>query len=401
MPILAQESQNQHIYTVSELIDSVNQSLLAGFGTVLLKGEVSNFKISNGGHFYFSLKEENAKLEAVMFKGFNQRLKFKLEEGLKVIVQGQLEMYAPWGKFQIKVFAVQPEGIGELQLAFEQLKKKLADEGLFAAARKRPLPPFPQDIGVVTSPTGAAIHDIIHVLHKRFPPVNILLYPVKVQGDGAAEEIATGLNYFSVNKNVDMVIVGRGGGSLEELWAFNEEIVARAIALCSVPVISAVGHETDFSISDFVADRRAPTPSAAAEMAVPNGKDVLRQFHFLKERLSSHSERKIADLGKDIREYTRRLSQATHHLRERFLYLKTALLHHVRLNLQNLASQVEKYTLSLKLMDPKNTLKRGYVMATSLKGEVITRKKGIDINDKVGLTFYDGRVLTKVLEIEK
>jgi len=285
--------ENRSILTISELVDSINEQLDQTFRHVFIKGEISNFKAYPSGHFYFSLKDENAQISAVMFKGYNRNLKFELENGLSVIAQGKLAVYGPQGRFQIQVISLEPEGIGALQLAFDQLKSKLEKEGLFKEERKQPLPSFPKNIGVVTSEKGAAIHDIIHVLQRRMPSINITLYPVKVQGEGAAQEIASGISFFDKDNSVDVLIVGRGGGSLEDLWAFNEEIVARAISDCSLPIISAVGHETDFTISDFVADMRCPTPSAAAESAVPDAKDILLRVHNYRSQIISSVQSNI------------------------------------------------------------------------------------------------------------
>jgi exodeoxyribonuclease VII large subunit len=234
-----------------------------------VSGEISGVKLASSGHYYFNLKERDAVLKCVAYRSANRYWKFKPADGLAVLARGHIDVYEMRGEYQLQVDVLEPQGIGALQLAFEQLKKKLAGEGLFAAERKRPLPRFPRRIGIVTSPRGAAIADIVHILSRRFPGLAIRLYPALVQGPGAAEEVCRGIDYFSRTGWPDVVIVGRGGGSLEDLWTFNEEAVARSIAACSVPVISAVGHETDVTIADFVADLRAPTPSAAAELAVP------------------------------------------------------------------------------------------------------------------------------------
>ena len=233
-----------------------------------MTGEVSNLRAAGSGHLYFTLKDETAQIRAVCFRNQARYLKFKPQDGLAVIARGRLSVYEARGEYQLYVEFLEPAGLGALQLAFEQLKQKLAAEGLFDPARKKPLPVLPRVIGVVTSPTGAVIRDILRVLHRRFRNINVLIYPVKVQGEGAAQEIAQGIEYFNRNAPVDVMIVARGGGSLEDLWAFNEDVVARAIAASNIPVISAVGHETDFTIADFVADLRAPTPSAAAELVV-------------------------------------------------------------------------------------------------------------------------------------
>jgi exodeoxyribonuclease VII large subunit len=264
----------RRIYTVGELNAAIRAALDSEFRDVWVSGEISGLKAAASGHYYFTLKEREAQVRCVAFRSAHRYWKFKPRDGLAVLARGRIDVYEARGEYQLLVEALEPQGLGALQLAFEQLKKKLAAEGLFAAGRKRPLPRFPRRIGIVTSPRGAAIADMINILTRRFPGLHIRLFPAQVQGEGAAEEVCRGLNYFSRTKWADLVIVGRGGGSLEDLWTFNEEAVARAISGCSVPVISAVGHETDVTIADFAADMRAPTPSAAAEIAVPTRQDI-------------------------------------------------------------------------------------------------------------------------------
>ena len=263
----------RRIYSVAELSLEIRNLLEKQFPDVWVTGEVSNLHVAGSGHLYFTLKDESAQLRVVCFRGQARYLKFKPQDGMAVIVRGRLSVYETRGEYQLYVEYLEPAGLGALQLAFEQLKQKLAAEGLFDPARKKPLPVLPLVIGVVTSPTGAVIRDILRILHRRFRNINVLIYPVKVQGEGAAREIAQAIEHFNRQANIDVMIVGRGGGSMEDLWAFNEEVVARAIAASSIPVISAVGHETDFTIADFVADMRAPTPSAAAELVVHRKQD--------------------------------------------------------------------------------------------------------------------------------
>src|SRR5579863_5086030 len=275
------------IFRVSELSREIRNRLERDFPDLWVTGEISNLRSAPSGHYYFTLKDQNAQLRAVCFRGQARYLKFKPEDGLSVIARGQLTIYEARGEYQLVVEFLEPAGLGALQLAFEQLKANLAGEGLFEAARKKPLPVLPRTIGVVTSPTGAVIRDILRVLKRRFRNMNVLLYPVKVQGEGAAKEISEGIEYFNRHTLVDVMIVARGGGSLEDLWAFNEEVVARAIASSKIPVISAVGHETDFTIADFVADLRAPTPSAAAELVIQAKSELLQQLDSLFSRLAS------------------------------------------------------------------------------------------------------------------
>ncbi len=274
-------------YSVKELTREITDLLSVEFSDIWVEGEISDVKLSRQGHFYFSLRDHDATLPSVCFRGAARLLRFLPEDGLAVAARGRIDVYAARGQYQFIVEALEPRGLGALQLAFEQLKTKLAAEGLFAPERKRRLPGLPRRIGIVTSPTGAAIQDILQILSRRCPGLSVRVYPSLVQGEGAPEQIAAGLNWFSENPWADVVIVGRGGGSLEDLWSFNTEVVARAIARSSVPVVSAVGHETDFTIADFVADLRAPTPSAAAELVVPNRDDLLASADSLVRRLKN------------------------------------------------------------------------------------------------------------------
>ena len=287
------------IYSVSEVTSQLKNLLEKEFPDVWVAGEVSNFRAASSGHFYFTLKDESAQLRAVCFRNHARYLKFKPQDGISVIARGHLSVYEARGEYQLYVEYLEPAGLGALQLAFDQLKAKLAAEGLFDAARKKPLPLLPRAIGIVTSPTGAVIRDMLRVLRRRYRNMNVVLYPAKVQGERAAEEIVEGIEYFNRHPIADVLIVARGGGSLEDLWAFNEEAVARAIAASEIPVISAVGHETDFTIADFVADLRAPTPSAAAELVVRRKQDFVedlrnrahRMFQILRLMLSEARER--------------------------------------------------------------------------------------------------------------
>jgi len=288
-------------YSVSEILRIVNFEIASRFRSVAVEGEVSNFVRSSAGHCYFSIKDSTAQLRVVLFVSYASQLRFRLENGLKVVVRGKLEIYPARGEFQLQAIAVDPAGLGALQLAFEQLKERLANEGLFDEARKRAIPMLPQRIAIVTSPTGAAIRDILHVLGRRFHGLEIQIFPVRVQGTTAAAEIARAIDHLSRWARHDVVLVCRGGGSLEDLWSFNEEVVARAIAASSIPVITGVGHETDFTIADFVADRRAPTPSAAAEIVVQAKGDLALRI--------DHAERRIRTV------VLQRLSEARHRLR--------------------------------------------------------------------------------------
>jgi exodeoxyribonuclease VII large subunit len=275
----------RQVYTVSELTLGLKTALEEAFPAVWVEGEISNLRTPGSGHSYFTLKDEGAQLSAVLFRGRGRRVRFDLEDGMQVLVFGGLDVYAARGQYQLVVEMMEPQGLGALQLAFEQLKRKLEAEGLFDDGRKRKLPVYPRVIGIVTSPTGAAIRDMLNIIGRRFGDLRILIAPVRVQGDGAPAEIVQALVNLQEMAELDVIVVGRGGGSIEDLWAFNDETVARAIVACRVPVISAVGHETDFTIADFVADLRAPTPSGAAELVVREKLAVIERLVELYARL--------------------------------------------------------------------------------------------------------------------
>ncbi len=292
--------EQPHVYTVSEITRDVRAILEAAFETAWIEGEISNYRLAASGHAYFVLKDDKAQIKCVLFRGQRVGMKFTPEDGDQVLLLGRVTVYEARGDYQVIVEAMEPRGLGALQKAFEQLKEKLAKEGLFDEARKKQLPEIPWKIGIVTSPTGAAIRDMIHVIQRRNPKTSILLYPVKVQGEGAAEEIAQAIKDLNQRKDLDVLIVGRGGGSIEDLWAFNEEAVARAIAGSRIPVVSAVGHEIDYTIADFVADLRAPTPSAAAELVVPKLNDIVQDLQYLTHQM-------IERMAEDIEDYRERL----------------------------------------------------------------------------------------------
>ena len=275
---------SKSVLTVSQLTGLLRTTVEGQFSDVWLEGEVSNLRVPGSGHIYCTLKDEFSQIRAVLFRSTALRLKFTLQEGMCIIVRGRLTVYEPRGEYQIVLETVEPKGIGALQLAFEQLKARLAAEGLFDEARKKPLPPFPSTVGVVTSPTGAAIRDMLSVLHRRWPILHIILVPVPVQGEGAGQHVADAVALLNEEAAVDVIIVGRGGGSMEDLWSFNEEVVVRAVAASRIPIVSAVGHETDVTLADFAADRRAATPSAAAETVVPVLADVVERLRALAVR---------------------------------------------------------------------------------------------------------------------
>ena len=275
------------ILTVSELTEEIKDLLEGNFSDLWVEGEISNLRVPPSGHTYFTLKDELSQIRAVLFKGQARHLRFEPEDGLQVICRGRVSLYEKRGEYQLILEVMEPKGIGALQLAFLQLKERLEKEGLFDSDRKKPLPMLPRKIGIVTSPTGAVIRDMLHIIDRRFENVHILLYPVRVQGEGASIEIAEAIDYMNQHGDLDVIIVGRGGGSLEDLWPFNEEVVARAISRSRIPIISAVGHETDYTIADFVADLRAPTPSAAAELVVRDKRETKNVIHSLTIRLEN------------------------------------------------------------------------------------------------------------------
>ena len=297
-----------HIYTVSELTTKVKVLLEDNFSFIWICGEISNLRIPASGHFYFTLKDEKAQINAVMFRGQNRNLKFMPEDGMSVKGIGRVSVYEPRGAYQIILEYLEPKGTGAIQLAFEQLKERLSAEGLFDEKYKTPLPFLPRKISIITSPTGAVIHDILKIVNRRFPSIPIEIIPVKVQGDGSDKEIVSGLETINARSDSDVVILARGGGSLEDFHAFNSEEVARAIFASKIPVISAVGHETDFSIADFVADLRAPTPSAAAELAVPLKRDLIKKTAELTTNITIRFSRYIEHLQTRLQEISHRLA---------------------------------------------------------------------------------------------
>ncbi len=342
-------NDGRYIYKVSELTSSIKVILEDSFPSIWVEGEISNFKNpSTLGHFYFTLKDSRSEIKCVFFKSHNEKIKFEVKDGMQVVLSGRVSIYEKRGEYQLYVMKMEPKGIGALQLAFEQLKERLFKEGLFDESRKRAIPVLPKRIGIITSPTGAAIRDMLHVLEKRFSNVEIVINPVKVQGDNAKQEIAGAIEDFNKLKNIDVLIVGRGGGSLEDLWPFNEEIVARAIYNSKVPVISAVGHQIDWTISDFVADLRAPTPSVAAEVVIVNKKELIDRLNDFENRL------KTAPLD-IVKEYGERLDEIENSLNLHFR-------HYIELKEENFKLLSEK----LEILSPLGILNRGYSISFKL-----------------------------------
>ena len=365
------------VVTVSELTASLRQVLETSFAEVWVEGELSNTKVWNTGHLYFTLKDGAAQIKGVMFRSTLRYLKFKPEDGLHVVVRGRVSVYDPKGEYQLVGEHMEPHGFGALQLAFEQLKKKLAGEGLFESSRKRPLPALPRRIGIVTSIDGAALRDIIRVLRRRYPNAHLVIAPSRVQGEDAAGEIVRALRQIGRIRGVDVVIVGRGGGSLEDLWAFNEEKVARAIAACPVPVISAVGHETDFTIADFVADLRAPTPSAAAELVVRRKDEFYGYIDRLSDRLESAVRGRVGRLESRLNALLARpgfagqrgrLAMRGRHVAE----LAAALRHAVMSATGRRSRRLEQVRRTLAQYDPRHRLSAAGARLAAAEGRLTT-----------------------------
>ena len=369
---------------------------------VLVKGEISNFKHHYTGHMYFTLKDETSLIKCVMFKTYTSNLEFVPKDGMKVMVLGTVSVFERDGVYQIYAKAMQQEGVGDLHAKYEELKAKLEQEGLFDESHKKPIPFMPKVIGVLTSNTGAVIRDIINVSTRRNPNVYIRLYPVPVQGQGAAEKIAKAIEVMNKNKLADVLIIARGGGSLEDLWPFNEEIVARAIYNSELPVISAVGHETDFTIADFASDLRAPTPSAAAELAVPSIEDVKKKIETNKNRLQNGLKRKM-ELAKLRFEKCMKSSVYTNPLQkinENYMLIDkyTKLLENsMNLKIKEKKTYMVEWISRLDALSPLKTLTRGYVMATNEQGKIIKSVKEVTSEDKVILRFTDGEKKAQIL----
>ena len=369
---------------------------------VYVRGEISNCKIHYTGHIYFTLKDENSLIKCIMFKSYTPHLNFTPKDGMKVLVFGSVKVFIRDGIYQIYAKAMKQDGIGELYEAYEKLKAKLEKEGLFDESHKKDIPQFPKTIGVLTASTGSVIRDIINVATRRNPKVHIRLLPVPVQGSGAEIKIAEAIEKMNKEKLADIIILGRGGGSLEDLWPFNEEIVARAIYKSEIPIISAVGHETDFSISDFVADLRAPTPSAAAELAVPNAEDFIYTIETFRERLKNSLKRKL-DFNKLRLEKIMNSKAYKDPLRKVNEYRiiidnNSALMQKdIRRKIDTNKQEYLKILTKLDTLSPIKTMQRGYSI-TQKNGKVINSAKSLELGDEVTLSFYDGKKKAEIKE---
>lgn len=374
--------------------------------TVTVRGEISNFKNHyQSGHYYFTLKDSDSQLRSVMFRSSAQKLPFIPQDGMRVLATGRISAFVRDGQYQLYCDAMVPDGIGALAVAYEQLKQRLAAEGLFAEARKKPLPPIPARVGIITSPTGAAVRDLISVSGRRFPAAEIILYPVLVQGDGAPPQLVEAIRYFNRTKRADVLIIGRGGGSLEDLWAFNNEGLVREIARSEIPVISAVGHETDFTLCDFVADRRAPTPSAAAEIALPDREELRR-------RLARDASAAGSALRTRLEAYRKRLEALAAHRvlsspltaveEKRTLLLREerALARAAELALSRWRRRFAESTAKLQALDPMSVITRGYAAVYTDEGIVVRSVKQLRADETIRLRVSDGTVTARVLETE-
>ena len=364
---------------------------------VRIRGEISNFKHHSSGHMYMSLKDETGVLRAVMFRGSAMTLKFKPENGMQVIAEGRVSVYERDGQYQLYINSMEQDGKGNLYQQFEKLKAKLQAEGLFDQTAKKHVPKFPKRVGVVTAPTGAAVRDIINILSRRFPFCDICLYPALVQGDGAAESICRAIDYFNDKKAADVLIVGRGGGSIEDLWAFNEEIVARAIFASEIPVISAVGHETDFTIADFVADLRAPTPSAAAELAVPSEEELISRFKDVEMRLKAAAKKVLENRQLLLKIYADKqvLKDPVFKIGEKGIYLDhlTKLFENAAQGSLNKKQQELGLVISqLDTLSPLATLSRGYSVAKDGGGKIIKSIEDVKPGDFISIIVKDGEI---------
>jgi exodeoxyribonuclease VII large subunit len=442
---------DKRIYTVSDLTARIRDLLAKNFTDISVQGEISKCRSATSGHYYFTLKDERAQVKCVLFKSQTRGMKFRPEDGLKMVVRGSLSVYEGRGEYQIYVETLEPLGRGALQLAFEQLKRQLEADGLFDGARKKPLPLLPNRIGLITSRSGAAVRDVVRILTRRFPNVHLTLYPVRVQGEGAAAEIVEALRYFQKKLTADVILLVRGGGSIEDLWAFNEESVARAIAASAIPVISGIGHETDFTIADFVADMRASTPSAAAEIVVQTRREFDKHVNDLRASLEGCMRYRLLELSRRVHELAGRrgfrrpldllrqqrqradeltsrvargLRARLEHSRRRFsaahlrvrsfdfggkigaLQLRVEKRSHdlvVRAErlLRIKRERLERFSLQLQERGPLKALERGYAIATDTAGNVLLDAAQVSVGDTVNLQLHKGKLITEVRRKER
>ena len=390
---------NREILTVSELTKEIRRTLEESFEQVSVVGEISNFKSHISGHWYFSLKDSDAVINCTMWKGFNQYVFFTPQDGMKIIVNGKLTVYPPRGSYQLDIRSMKPAGLGELQEAFEKLKKKLETEGLFDEKFKKPIPIFPSKIGIVTAIDGAAFRDLVSVARRRFPLVELVFAPARVQGSGAAESIVNSIKLLNKSGKMDVIIVARGGGSIEDLWAFNEEIVARAIFNSKIPVISGVGHEVDFTIADYVADLRAPTPSVAMELATPDSAEI---ENFLDEFLLNSSkimeeliEEKNERIFSALRSYGFRMPiEMVNRSSQQIDFSINNILQNIKRISVTYNNKISLLAKSLESYDIQRVLKKGFVLVKQ-NSKFVTRASKFNREDRALLKFYDGEIITR------
>lgn len=399
--------QNTLVLSVSQLNRYIKMNFDAdeNLANIFISGEISNFTNHyRTGHLYFTLKDDSAAVRAVMFNSSAKRLKFMPEDGMKVIARGRVSVYEASGQYQLYVDDMQPDGVGALNLAYEQLKEKLQKEGLFSELHKKPLPPYPEKVGVITSPTGAAVRDIINVLGRRFPYAEIVFCPVLVQGDGAHLQLTNAVNLFNSERAADVIIIGRGGGSIEDLWEFNDEGLARAVYNSEIPVISAVGHETDFTICDFVADMRAPTPSAAAELAVPDANELQYALSALKNRMFLNVSSGIADRRSRLEYLTSKgaLKSPDEMLSNRSQRLDTAFSKMLSSYENRIGGKKVEFisaATALSKLDPMSVLMRGFAFVSDKSGKNVHSSQSLAKGDKINVRFHDGSAVCEVKEI--
>ncbi|MDD5085322.1 MAG: exodeoxyribonuclease VII large subunit [Candidatus Omnitrophica bacterium] len=399
---MSEINSKQKIFSVTELTRSIRTILESAYPSVWVEGEISNFSPHRSGHMYFTLKDAASALQVVIFSSFAQRIKFEVKDGLQVICMGRISVFDKRGQYQLYAERIEPKGKGALQLAFEQLKEKLRCEGLFDKARKRPIPLYPKKIGVVTSPTGAAIRDILNIVNRRFVGTHILLCPVRVQGEGSAEEIARGIETMNRFSDIDVLIVGRGGGSLEDLWAFNEEIVARAIVASRIPVISAVGHEVDWTIADMAADLRAPTPSAAAELVVTRRDELEERVRLFRKRLKEAmteflTERRDALVTLKESYAFRQPKSLVEQAAQRLDDLLKNMTRFIKAALDKKSACFREIVGKLGVLSPLAILSRGYSLTFDAERSIIKEAGGVKRGDRI-VTYLKRGALESVVD---
>ncbi|MBT3229448.1 MAG: exodeoxyribonuclease VII large subunit [Candidatus Marinimicrobia bacterium] len=403
---MAQSAELSNTFSVSQITGHIQHTLEKGFASVWVKGEISNLTRHSSGHWYFSLKDSGAQLGSVMFRRQNEGVRFEPTHGMEITAHGRISVYPPQGRYQLVVDQMLPAGQGDLHLAFENLKKKLHAEGLFDPSRKQKLPAYPTKIGIVTSPTGAAIRDMINILSRRFPLAELILLPVKVQGDGAAAEIAKAIDSLNNMQECQVLLVGRGGGSLEDLWAFNEEVVARAIADSKIPVVSAVGHETDTTISDFVADHRAPTPSAAAELVVPDQVELTRWFMQVEQSLHSNIRGRIERYDQRLdaiaRSYAlKRPALMIEQFMQKLDQFEDRSIRSTQEKIAIVTARLDNLSVSVVALNPLNILDKGYAVISGAEGSVIRSIDEISDGSELHLRMKDGEISSIASAVKK